>query len=323
MNELTLVALGATTLLGAAALWIALVDRRRQRLQQRLRAVVAASRPVEGTAPMLTLRRRLPGRGAVGLYRLPALLWAQMEVEFEAAGKSIGIVHLLVAACFATVLVFALANRLFGLNPAFALLVGAAVAPVMAFAVMRLGQSRYRERFLDKFPDALDLICRAVRAGLPVTEAMTVAAGEIADPVGSEMRRTLDEMRLGVEAQDALQRTAERIRVPDFRFFVVTLALQRRTGGSLSETLGNLSNIIRARRALRLKARALSAENKASAFVLSLLPFIVGGLLYLINPGLMHVLFTDPRGRFMLGAALVSLGAGAVVMNWIIKRSLR
>jgi tight adherence protein B len=137
------------------------------------------------------------------------------------------------------------------------------------------------------------------------------------------MRRTLDEMRLGVEAQDALQRTAERIRVPDFRFFVVALALQRRTGGSLSETLGNLSNIIRARRGLRLKARALSAENKASAFVLSLLPFIVGGLLYLINPGLMHVLFTDPRGRFMLGAALVSLGAGAVVMSWIIKRSLR
>ena len=173
------------------------------------------------------------------------------------------------------------------------------------------------------FPDALDLICRAVKAGLPVTEAMAVAGREIADPVGSELRTALNEMQIGAEPQDALQRMADRIRVPDFRFYVVALALQRRTGGGLAETLTNLSAVIRARKALRLKARALSSETKASAAVLAVLPFFVGGLLYAINPALMSVLFTDPRGRFMLGFAFISIVAGIGVMAKIIKWSLR
>jgi tight adherence protein B len=189
--------------------------------------------------------------------------------------------------------------------------------------LLALFQARYRARFLDLFPDALDLICRAVKAGLPVTEAMAVAGREIADPVGSELRFALNEMQIGAEPQDALQRMADRIRVPDFRFYVVALTLQRRTGGGLAETLTNLSAVIRARKALRLKARALSAETKASAAVLAALPFFVGGLMYMLNPGLMSVLFTDPRGRFMLGVALSSVLVGIWVMATIIRRSLR
>ncbi len=188
---------------------------------------------------------------------------------------------------------------------------------------MRLAQARYRSRFLDVFPDALDLVCRAIRAGLPVNEAMTVAAREIANPVGSELRKTLDETQIGADPQVALQRMADRVRVPDFRFYVVALTLQRRTGGSLAETLTNLSNVIRARKAMRLKARALAAETKASATVLALLPFVVSGLMYLMNRNLMSVLFTDPRGRFMLGIALLTLATGISVMILIIRRSLR
>src|SRR5260370_32458766 len=130
---------------------------------------------------------------------------------------------------------------------------------------------------------------------------MTVAAHEIAEPVGSELRRTLDEVQIGVEPQDALQKTADRIRVPDFRFYVVALALQKRTGGSLAETLTNLSTVIRARKALRLKTRALSAETKASAFLLALLPFFVGGVMYVIHRGMMSGLLTDLRGPLMVG----------------------
>ena len=186
-------------------------------------------------------------------------------------------------------------------------------------ALVRLFQARYRAQFLEVFPDALDLICRAVKAGLPVTEAMAAAGRDIADPVGSELRAALHEIQIGAEPQDALQRVADRIRVPDFRFYVVALALQRRTGGGLAETLTNLSAVIRARKALRLKARALSSETKASAAVLAILPFIVCGLLYAINPGLMSVLFTDPRGRFMLGFAFISIVVGIGVMAKIIK----
>jgi tight adherence protein B len=162
-----------------------------------------------------------------------------------------------------------------------------------------------------------------VKAGLPVLDATEVAAREIPAPVGSELRRTIEEMRIGIDIDEAMQRTADRIRVPDFRFFVVALKLQRRTGGALAETLANLSHIIRRRKEIRLKARALSSEAKSSAVVLALLPFVVGGVMFLVNPDLASVLFLDPRGRFMMGLAFLSLAAGIITMAVIINKSLR
>jgi tight adherence protein B len=197
---------------------------------------------------------------------------------------------------------------------------GAAAAPVV---LLRMAQARYRSRFLDVFPDALDLIRRAVKAGLPVNEALTVAGREVADPVGLELRRALDQVQIGVPMVDALQQTADRIRVADFRFMVVALALQQGTGGSLAETLANLSSVIRARKALRHKAKALSAEAKASAAVLAVLPFVVGGAMFLLNRDLARGLFLDPRGRFMIGVAFLSLVSGLGTMAVIVKRALR
>jgi tight adherence protein B len=130
-------------------------------------------------------------------------------------------------------------------------------------------------------------------------------------------------VRIGVDMGVALQQTADRIRVQEFRFYVVALALQRRTGGGLADTLGNLSAILRRRREIRLKARALSAESKASAAVLGILPFAIGGILYFFNPELMSVLLHDPRGRFVLGLAFLSLVTGLAVMAIIIRRALR
>jgi tight adherence protein B len=162
-----------------------------------------------------------------------------------------------------------------------------------------------------------------VRAGLPVNEALAVAGREIIDPVGSELRRTLDQVQIGVHMNDALPETADRIRVPDFRFLVVALALQQRTGGSLAETLGNLSGVIRARKALRQRAKSLSAEAKASATVLAILPFVIGGLMYVINRDLAMALLDNSRGRFMVGVAFLSLVAGLTTMAMIVKRALR
>jgi tight adherence protein B len=152
---------------------------------------------------------------------------------------------------------------------------------------------------------------------------MEVAAREIPPPVGIEFQRTLDAMRIGVEQQEALELTAERVRVPDFRFYIVALALQRRTGGSLAETLGNLSNLIRRRKEIRLKTRALTAESRASATVLAIIPFVFMALLSLINPALFSTLVADPRGRFMLALALIGILTGIAVMFWMIRRSLR
>ena len=250
-------------------------------------------------------------------------LWRWLAGALAATGDWIGIVHLAAAGAVAAVLVMALADRVLGLSAGLVFALGIVAAFAGGWLLLYFAQSRFRRRFLDVFPDALDLLGRAVRAGLPVSDAMEVAAREIPNPVGSEFRRTIDEMRIGVEMEDALQHTADRIRVPDFRFYVVALILQRRTGGGLAETLGNLSNIIRRRKELRLKARALSAEAKASAVVLGLLPFFVGGIMYLFNRPLMSILFLDPRGRFVVGLALLSLLAGIAAMVFIIKRSLR
>jgi tight adherence protein B len=322
MSQITIAVLGTTVLLGAAFLWTLLADRRRQHLQQRMKMVVTMTRSDDEPVAQPTLRRRLSRTGPSSLYNIGAL-WGWLDPALAAAGNRIGLPHLVVVACVAAVAAAGLAYQALALNPAIAILLGGVAALAAATLLLRLAQVRYRNRFLEDFPEALDMICRAVRAGLPVAEAMDVAAREIADPVGGELRRTLDEVKIGVELQDALQTTADRIRVPDFRFYVVALALQKRPGGGLAETLGNLSAVIRARKALRLKARALASESKASAAVLALLPFVVGGMMYFINRDLMSVLFTDSRGRFMMGVAFLSILTGVAVMSMIVKRSLR
>jgi tight adherence protein B len=189
--------------------------------------------------------------------------------------------------------------------------------------LFRFAQSRYQQKFLAIFPEALDLIVRAVRSGLPAPEAIALVTHEVRPPVGTEFQQILDELRIGTEMEEALQRAADRIRVPDFRFFAVSLLLQRQTGGGIAETLSNLSGIIRQRKALRMKARALTAEAQASAAIIAAAPFVAGVGLLLIDRDLISVLFMDPRGRFMLGIAVASLLTGIATMRALIKRNLR
>jgi Flp pilus assembly protein TadB len=189
--------------------------------------------------------------------------------------------------------------------------------------LVQLVKSRYRRQFLEIFPDALDLIVRAVRAGLPAPEAIELASRESRAPVGVEFERMLDELRIGTDMEEALQHAADRIRIPDFQFFVVSLVLQRQTGGGIADTLANLSTIIRQRKALRQKGRALSAEAQASAAIVASTPFIAGVGLFVVNRELMSVLFIDPRGRFMLELAIGALLSGIVAMRALIRRNLR
>jgi tight adherence protein B len=324
-NQLLLAVLATVLLSGAALLWVMRADRRRQFIQQRLKAVATVASGGDGEpAPQVSLRRKLRRAATpAAVSQLPRKFWARLDPALAAAGHRIGLPHLLVAGFIAATLVIGFAGRVLALNPALVMLLGAAAAVAAPALLLRVAQTRYQNRFLDAFPDALDLVGRAVKAGLPVNEALAVAGREIVDPVGSELRRALDQVQIGVEMVDALQQTADRIRVADFRFLVVALALQRKTGGSLAETLANLSSVIRARKALRLKARALSAEAKASAAVLAALPFVVGGLMYVMNRDLGRVLFVDPRGRFMVGVAFLSLVTGLGTMAAIVRRALR
>lgn len=314
--------LATVVLLGAALFAAVRVERRRESRQQRLRAVGTVGLGPSEEEPTLSLRRPLSG-GAVREFFLLSALRARLEAAFAATGDRIGLPQLAVAGLIAAGAAVGLAGGVMGYGPALTVPVGIAAAVAAAALLLRLAQTRYRTEFLDAFPDALDLIARAVKAGLPVFDAMDVAGREVRAPVGPEFQHTLEEMRIGVDVDEAMQQTADRIRVPDFRFFAVALRLQRRTGGSLAETLSNLSQVIRRRKEIRLKARALTSEARTSAAVLGVLPVFIGVLLFFLNRELMAPLLSDPRGRFMLGMAFLSLVAGITVMAVMIRRSTR
>jgi Flp pilus assembly protein TadB len=247
---------------------------------------------------------------------------SRLDNALAATGNRIGLTHLAATAIIAPVMIGSAAAVTLG-RPALSIALAGTAAVGAPALLVQLLQSRNQRQFLDIFPDAIDLIVRAVRVGLPIIEAIEQAAREIRAPVGTELERILGEIRIGVEIEDALQHAADRIRVPDFRFFVVSLLLHRETGGSIAEILSNLSTVIRQRKALRMKARALTAEATASAAVVAAMPFIAGLGLFLINREIMSVMFVDPRGRFMLGVATVGLLLGMVVMKAMIKKSLR
>jgi len=316
-----LIAVGLTLVLGFAYLSAARTERRRRIVRQRLAiATGPGNTPLE---PAVSLRRAVVEDEGRGFLFLPKGISGRLDAAFAATGARIGLPHLVVTGMLAPVPVFVLGSMVMRLQPALVVVLATAAAAGIPILVLRSAQSRFRQKFLDQFPDAIDIIVRAVKSGLPVLEAMVVAARELPGPVGDELQRALDEMRIGVDMETALQRMAERIRVPDFRFYAVSVALQRRTGGSLANTLTNLSGVIRGRKEVRQKAGALSAETKASVMVLAILPFVVTGGLWLLNPEFMSVLFLDPRGRFMIGLAFLSLVTGVVMMMFMVKRSLR
>ena len=169
-------------------------------------------------------------------------------------------------------------------------------------------------KFNSNFPDAIELMVRGLRSGLPITETLGVVASEIPGPVGIEFRMVADKMKIGRTMEAALQETADRLGTAEFQFFVITLAIQRETGGNLAETLSNLADGLRKRAQMKLKIRAMSSESKASAYIVGALPFIVFGLVYMINPHYMGGFFTDQRLMVAGIGGMVWMGIGAAIM---------
>ncbi|HXS50367.1 MAG TPA: type II secretion system F family protein [Sphingomicrobium sp.] len=181
------------------------------------------------------------------------------------------------------------------------------------FVIGRLIKRRLN-KFNVNFPDAIELMVRGLRSGLPITETLTIVAGEIAGPVGVEFRIVADKMKIGRTMEAALQETADRMGTPEFQFFVITLAIQRETGGNLAETLSNLADVLRKRAQMKLKIRAMSSESKASAYIVGALPFIVFGLVYMMNPKYMGGFFTDQRLMVAGIGSMIWMGIGAGIM---------
>lgn len=238
-----------------------------------------------------------------------------LKERLERTGHSIGIGRYVVATLIlmAVLLMAALFGGRFKLVPSlmFALALGIGIPH---WLVGRMGKKRIAA-FLKLFPEAIDLMVRALRSGLPISDAIVNAGQEIGDPVGTELRTIESGMRLGRELDELLWDIARRIDVPEYRFFIIALSVQRETGGNLAETLSNLSDVLRKRRTMRAKARAMAAEARASTAILGCLPIVVSILLLLTSPQYIMILFVDVRGLMMIGVALGMLATGIFIMT--------
>ncbi|MDB5693093.1 MAG: type secretion system family protein, partial [Alphaproteobacteria bacterium] len=169
-------------------------------------------------------------------------------------------------------------------------------------------------KFNARFPDALELMVRGLRSGLPITETMSVVADELPGPISEEFRAVTDKMKIGRTMEAALQESADRLGTAELQFFVITLAIQRETGGNLAETLANLADVLRKRAQMKLKIRAMSSESKASAWIVGSLPFIVFVLVWWISPDYMAHFFTDQRLIVAGCGGVVWMGIGVFIM---------
>lgn len=217
-------------------------------------------------------------------------------------------------ACLGVGVVVALLLALKHVPLIIALLVGMAAGLAIPHKVVGFLIKRRVGKFTAKFPDAIELLVRGLRSGLPITETMGVVGAEVPGPVGVEFRLINDRIKIGRTMEASLQDTADRLGTPEFQFFVITLAIQRETGGNLAETLGNLADVLRKRAQMKLKIKAMSSESKASAYIVGSLPFFVFGTVYFMNPNYMTGFFHETRLEIAGALGLVWMGIGAFIM---------
>ncbi len=176
-------------------------------------------------------------------------------------------------------------------------------------------RARRMKAFLQEFPNALDVMVRSIKSGLPINDALRLIASDAQEPLRSEFRKVVQAQQIGLTVPEACERLHDNVPVPETNFFAIVIAIQAQAGGNLSEALGNLSRVLRDRRKMRAKVNALSMEAKASAAIIGALPFIITLLVYLTTPDYIILLFTDPRGHLILGVSAVWMSIGVLVMR--------
>lgn len=195
-----------------------------------------------------------------------------------------------------------------------ALLIGLLLAIGLPHMVINYLIEKRLKQFTARFPDAIDLLVRGLRAGLPITETFTVVAQEIPGPVGEEFKAIIERIRIGNTMDAALQETANLLDTAEFQFFCITISIQRETGGNLAETFANLSDVLRKRTQMRLKIRAMSSEAKASAYIIGALPFFVFGAVWFMNPEYLGGFFQDERLMIAGMGGMIWMSIGAFIM---------
>ncbi|MFZ3352493.1 MAG: type II secretion system F family protein [Xanthobacteraceae bacterium] len=209
-----------------------------------------------------------------------------------------------------------------------AFLVGHGLLPALAFGfaggfgiprwLLKFLKKRREAKFLNGLPDAVDVIVRGIKAGLPLLDSMKLIANEAQDPIRSEFRGIIDTQTIGIPLGEACLKLYERIPVPEANFFGIVVSIQQRAGGNLSEALGNLSRVLRERKKMKAKIKAMSQEAKASAAIIGSLPIIVMALVWFTSPGYIDLLWTASMGRVMLACSGIWMSIGIFVMRKMI-----
>ncbi|HZG09064.1 MAG TPA: type II secretion system F family protein [Allosphingosinicella sp.] len=239
----------------------------------------------------------------------PALLAKRLQQT----GRNISLPKYALASVGLAVVVGVLLS-LRGLPPMLSLFVSLFAGVGIPHYVVNKMIKRRVAKFTARFPDAIDLMVRGLRSGLPISETLGIVGEELPGPISEEFRTVSDKMKIGRTMEAALQETADRLGTAEIQFFVITLAIQRETGGNLAETLNNLSEVLRKRAQMKLKIRAMSSESKASAYIVGALPFIVFGLIWFINGDYMQKFFTDDRLMIAGVGGLIWMSIGAFIM---------
>ena len=228
-------------------------------------------------------------------------------------------VYVLLAGCAAAAAVF-FVNRLFGFSTLTVSIAAAIVAILVIRGLFGWQQRRLANQLFRQLPDVVQLVTTTVRSGLPVHEAFRTIAREMPQPTAGQFAIVCSELSLGRAPEEAIEAVYQRTQVPEYAMFAVTLAVQLKAGGSLAETLQTLGETVSQRVALAARAKALAAEVIFSSRALSLMPLLMGGALYWINPQMIDQLFHDPIGNKMLAYAVVSVLIGHLVIRWMIRR---
>ncbi len=242
----------------------------------------------------------------------------ELRLRLSQTGKNITFKGYIIATIVVTFIAFFLVQFFGGLSTLPSFMVGLFAGLYLPHSYVNRSIKKRLNKFTAQFPEAIDLIVRGLRAGLPVTESISAVASEMQPPIATEFGIISDEIRLGKTLDEALWATAKRLDTPDFKFFVISLSVQQETGGNLAETLTNLSEILRGRTKLKLKIRAMISEGKASAYIIGALPFLMCGILSLMNWKYMSVMFTNPSGQIALAGAAVWMGIGAFILAQMI-----
>ena len=242
----------------------------------------------------------------------------ELRKRLRRTGYSIQFKQYVLASLGVAVVVGILVKLFGGMSAAPSLMVGLAAGLAIPHMVVSSMIKKRLAKFTTQFPEAIDLIVRGLKAGLPVTESIGSVGREMDDPIAVEFTRIIDDIRLGKTLDEALWKAADRLDTPEFKFFVISLSVQQETGGNLAETLENLSGILRGRSQLKLKVKAMSSEGKASAYIIGSLPFIMCGVLTLLNYSYMSILFNDPRGQIAIVGGLIWMGIGMFIISKLI-----